>query len=128
MHNYNTPEELKSLLNDSFFNHVRRNNVDAETYSGNGMYALISDAINIAITKDEIPVSFQSNEVLSDLHRNNLQQTFDSVIQLASQMAEDAITTGDASPRLHEWSLDKAKYALCPLYPFLREPCKKPNE
>jgi len=98
---------------------VTAKEVNPYTGSGQDVLKLLTETLSIAYYSDELP----SYNVEINSSPQLLQEFEDQIKTLANKMADDALSSG--SHELHEWSLDAAIRALCPLFPFLREPCNQ---
>lgn len=119
---YKNSQELTSKLYQTFLDKMQERSIYALSGSGTDVIPFIADSVTATILNNEIPGEFNLASGSPDIAKK-VQLVVDNVIKLANQMADDAIAAN--STELHEWSLDKAKRRLCPLWPFLKEPCNK---
>ena len=117
---YNSKFELVRQLYDTFVDTLVTKGVYPYSGSGTDFLQMLNYSVTAALASGELPVSHQSamNVPAANLQ---VQKYQDSIIALANQMAFDVIQVN--SDELHEWSLGKAIRSLCPLWPFLKEPC-----
>jgi len=117
---YENQRELTAILYRSFLDVVSDKGIYPLSGSGIDVIHLIESSVMAAVTRGEVPM--RNYDILD--HNGSLaklQELQDNIILLAKQMAVDAIE--QRAFELHEWSLDKARRKLCPLYPFFRGPC-----
>jgi hypothetical protein len=117
---YNSKVELVRQLYDKSLDILIQRGIYPFSGSGKDFIDLLDYRVQEAISNGELP---QQNQEFLQLtaFAPSIQAWEDSLLALVNQMAEDAVQANETE--LHEYSLGRAIRKLCPLYPFLREPC-----